>query len=58
MKAGVSITLDYGNIYSLILTLHMEMFVIFNVLVKDFCCFTGGDIRVQAVPSAINNEKA
>lgn len=39
MKAEMSITLNYGNIYSLILTLHMEMFDIFNVLAKDFCYF-------------------
>lgn len=54
----MSITLNYGNIYSLTLTLHMEMFVIFNVLVQGFCCFTCGNIRGQAVPSAVNNEKA
>lgn len=55
---GVSITLNYGNICSLILTLHMEMFVIFNVLAEDFCYSACGDNRVQAVPSAINSEKA
>lgn len=36
----------YGNVF------------IFNVLAEDFCYSACGNNRVQAVPSAINSEKA
>lgn len=42
MKAQVSLTLNYSNIYNLILTLHMGMCGFFNVLAKNVCYSTRG----------------